>query len=251
MSVLPYDLDPSRPVQLGLIVLQEDETIERDFRQLLPDQVSCLVSRVPSGRDVTPDSLAAMADHITASAALMPRGAQIAAMGYACTSGAAQIGAHQIADLIARGGQAGPVTDPVSAVLAACRALGLRRLALVSPYVSTVSARLRDVLGSHGLDTPAFGSFGVSEEAQVSRISHTALVEGARQVARDEEVDGVFLSCTNLRSLPAIAQLEADLDLPVLSSNQVLAWHLLRLARVDTSNGVGRLFRTSLQSADK
>jgi len=43
---------------LGLIVLHPDETIEHDFRRLLPlDDVSLYVSRIPSGPEVSGDSL--------------------------------------------------------------------------------------------------------------------------------------------------------------------------------------------------
>ena len=53
--------------------------------------------------------------------------------------------------------------------------------------------------------------------------------------------DAVFLSCTNLRTLNVIPEIEARIGKPVLSSNQVLAWHLLRLAgchAVDDAPGV-------------
>lgn len=247
---LAYALEPQRPVQIGLIVLQEDETVEDDFRRLLPAEVSVMVSRVPSGRDVTPESLAEMEGHLSASAALFPRSAALSALGYGCTSGAAQIGAGRIAARVAQGGPTCPVTEPVSALVAACRALGLRRLALLSPYVAPVSDRLRRVLAGQGLETPAFGSFGVSEEAIVTRITQASVIDAARAVAGGADVDGVFLSCTNLRTLDAIPILEQELGLPVLSSNLVLAWHLLKMAGVDLPAGrSGRLFAPAAVSS--
>jgi maleate isomerase len=48
-------------------------------------------------------------------------------------------------------------------------------------------------------------------------------------------VDTVFISCTNLRALSIIRELESTLGKPVISSNQVLGWHCLRLANVDVS----------------
>ena len=56
--------------------------------------------------------------------------------------------------------------------------------------------------------------------------------------------DAVFLSCTNLRTLDIIEDLETDLGKPVLSSNQVLAWHMAKLAGIsDGCSGPGRLFQ--------
>ncbi|MFT7594765.1 MAG: hypothetical protein ACI8R4_002089, partial [Paracoccaceae bacterium] len=36
MKTYPYDLSPQARPNLGLIVLQTDERIERDFRRLIP-----------------------------------------------------------------------------------------------------------------------------------------------------------------------------------------------------------------------
>lgn len=48
MTRLPATLDTARPPRLGLVVLQSDETIEGDFRRLVPNGADLLVSRVPS-----------------------------------------------------------------------------------------------------------------------------------------------------------------------------------------------------------
>ncbi len=122
------------------------------------------------------------------------------------------------------------MTEPVSALVAACAALGLRRLALLSPYVERVSERLRTVLAERGVETPVFGTFAEAEEARVARIPPASVVRAATALADSADVDGLFLSCTNLNTLPAIPALEAETGLPVLSSNLVLAWHMTQLA---------------------
>jgi maleate isomerase len=104
------------------------------------------------------------------------------------------------------------------------------RLALVSPYVEAVSQTMRDRLAEAGIDTPIFASFGVAEEAKVARISHSSIEAAAVEVATGRDVDAVFLSCTNLRTLNAIPNIEAALNRPVFSSNQALAWHMAALA---------------------
>ncbi len=132
------------------------------------------------------------------------------------------------------------MTDPVTALIAACRHLGLRRLALLSPYVAAVSDQLRKVLDAKGIETPVFSTFAEAEEAKVVRIASAAIIDAARDLCADADVDGLFLSCTNLRTLPVIAPLEAELGLPVLSSNVVLAWHMSQLSGLPAS-GPGRL----------
>ena len=231
MTTYPHTLMPRRP-QLGLVVLQSDETVEGDLRRLLPSEADVLDTRVPSGEEVTPETLAAMEGALGAAAALLPRGARLGAIGYACTSGTAQIGAARVAAILRAASGAPAATDPLSALVDACRRRGLRRLALLSPYVAPVTASLRAALAREGLETPVFGSFEIAEEARVALIDGPSIVAAAEALAAEGGVDALFLSCTNLRTLEVIATIETRTELPVLSSNLVLAEHLARLAHL-------------------
>lgn len=213
---------------LGMIVLQTDETIEGDLRRMLPVEAPVYISRVPSSPDVTPESLRAMADHITGAAKLLPDALPYAAVGYGCTSASAQIGAQEVAKLIRSGVQTGHVTDPLSAVIAACAALGITQLAFLSPYTADVSDKLRDALAAAGITTPVFGSFEEANEASVVRIAPQSITQSACDLVAKGGTQAVFLSCTNLRTLDVIEQIEARTGLPCLSSNQVLGWQLGR-----------------------
>lgn len=229
MTTYPYTLNATQPRRLGLIVLQADERIEQDFRQILPLNVSLLVSRIPSAQDVSPESLRAMKAHLQSAAALFPADNPLDVLGFACTSGAAEMGPAQVAGQLA--GAARAVTDPVTALTEACGALGIHRLALLSPYVEPVSRRLCSVLTRQGIDTVAMGSFDEAHEARVARISPASTRDAAKALAAAAPTaQAIFLSCTNLDTLPCIADLERSLGRPVLSSNLVLAWHMLRSA---------------------
>jgi len=243
---LAFTLDTDRPPQIGVIVLEADETLEPDFRRLLPAPLEVLAGRVPSDGHVLPETLKAMDGALAEAASRMPSGARFAAVGYGCTSATAQIGAGRVAAQICDGlATEVPVSDPVTACIAACRALGVSRIGLVSPYVESVSARLTEVFAQGGLEVTGFGSFNVSEEARVVRISRDSVIDAALRVGRLEECEAVFLSCTNLRTLDVITHIEAELGKPVLSSNTVLAWHLAQLGNVATQarvpGALGRL----------
>ncbi|MCY4335307.1 MAG: Asp/Glu racemase [Litoreibacter sp.] len=230
MTAFPYSEATQNWPRLGLIVLQSDETIEQDFRAMFPRDTALFTTRIESGLEVSADSLAAMEARLTDAATLFPRGMGFDVIGYGCTSGTAQIGASRIAELVRAGAPASQVTEPVSALISACDALGVKRLAILSPYVEEVSERLRAVLAHAGVETPVFGSFAEPEEAKVARIDTASIVKTGVALVASGEVDALFLSCTNLRSLPAIPLLEEETGLPVLSSNQVLAWEMARLA---------------------
>jgi maleate isomerase len=240
---LPFHLETNRPTQIGIIALQADESLEPDLRRLLPDTVEYLVTRVPSDVLVTQETLRAMEDKLTDAARLFPRGAQVSAVAYGCTSASAVIGPNRIAELVKAGVSTSAVTQPLSALIAACQHLGVRRIGLVSPYVEAVSETLRTAMTDAGLEVVAFASFDVAEEDRVVRISDKSIEDAAIAVAQETDCDAIFLSCTNLRTLQILEQIEARLNLPVLSSNQALAWHLGQLAGFSAEmKGVGRLF---------
>lgn len=228
--MLAYTTAEDTRTKLGLIALQSDRTIEDDARRLLPHDVSLLVSRVPSSTEVSRETLAQMEGALTGAASLFPVGHRFDAVGYGCTSGTAQIGAGVVADRVQAGTRTAAVSEPLSALIAACAALSVQRIAILSPYVAAVSDRLRHVLAAAHIDTPTFASFDEANEAAVAAIDEPSITRATLAMMADADVDAVFLSCTNLRTLNVIAPLEDRLGLPVLSSNLVLIWHMLRLA---------------------
>ena len=97
----PYQLEEVSLPTIGLIVLQSDETLEQDFRRLVPvEEASMHTSRIPSGDAVTPETLGAMEADLTQAASLFPNSARFDVIGYACTSGTAHIGADNVARLV-------------------------------------------------------------------------------------------------------------------------------------------------------
>ena len=246
---MKYAYDLSAPIghkaTLGLIALQADETIEHDMRRLLPlDGVAFYVSRVPSGLEVTGDTLAEMANSLPTAAGLFPKSVSFDAVGYGCTSGTSVIGAQKVADLVRNGCSTDHVSEPLTALIAACQSLKVSRLAFLSPYIESVSATLRDALLKAGIQCPVFGSFEEAEEAKVARIDPAAIAAAAIDLGRRAETDAIFLSCTNLRTLDIIEEVETVTSKPVLSSNQVLVWHLMTLGGLSSpSNSPGRLFK--------
>ena len=216
--------------RLGLIVLQVDETIEQEFRRLLPQATALHVTRIASGAELNPETIADMEAHLPAAARLLPPAVEFDAVGYACTSGTTLIGADRVASLVDGACRTRAVTDPLTASIAAMRFLGARRIGLVSPYIASVAEPIRAAFVASGFQVPRALSFGEEVEARVARIDPVSVTEAALEVGSGDTVDMVFLSCTNLRTLDAIPEIEAKLGIPVVSSNLALAWDMARRA---------------------
>jgi maleate isomerase len=90
---------------------------------------------------------------------------------------------------------------------------------------------------------PVMGSFNEEDDRRAARIDPASIRDAAIALGRAPAVDAVFVSCTSLRLLDAVAEIEAALGKPVTSSNHAMAWHCLRLAGIDDARpGSGVLF---------
>ncbi|MBT4344087.1 MAG: Asp/Glu racemase, partial [Actinobacteria bacterium] len=120
-----------------------------------------------------------------------------------------------------------------------------------TPYTADVTDRIVRHLESAGLEVVAVGSFLEPDDHVVARITEGAVADGAAIVAGADGCEGVFVSCTSLRTFGVLADLEKRLGKPVVSSNLAFTWHLLRLAGVDDQvPGLGRLFDVGIDRGD-
>jgi maleate isomerase len=147
---------------------------------------------------------------------------------------------------VSAGCKAAHVTDPVSALVAACAALGVSKLALLTPYTEEVSESLRSALSLKGVETPVFGTFNEPVETNVARIDPTSVRDAAIQLGNDKGADAVFMSCTNLRTLSILKDVETGCAKPALSSNQAFFWHMFALASIRHAPADGLLWQTKL-----
>ena len=240
MSAFPFDL-VERPPALGLIVLRSDETLEPELHRLFPPGGPVLhVARIPSAPEVTPETLTQMERALPQAAGLLPEGARFSAVGYGCTSASTLIGAGRVAELVGSACQTDRVTDPLTAAIAAFRALKIGSIGLVTPYIESVAGPVRAAFEAAGFTVAKTLSFGEETEARVARIAPASVANAAREVAKAPGVEAVFLSCTNLMTFDVITPLEAELGRPVISSNLALGWHMSR--GFEGVQPLGRLF---------
>ncbi len=229
---------------LGVIVLQTDETLEPEFARMTAlDGVALYHSRIPMVAEIRADTLARMESDLPASARLLPPSLEFDVIGYGCTSASTVIGSENVARAIRTVFPAAQVTDPLAAIIAAGRTLGAGRLGFITPYVPEVSLGMRRKLEAAGFDIAAFGSFREGDDRVVARIAEDAISAAAVRVADSAPCDAIVISCTNLRCLRVIPEIEARTGIPVISSNQALGWHMLRLAGIgETMPQFGQLF---------
>ena len=243
---LDFDVDGGigRRATLGVIVLETDETLEAEFARMTDiDGVALYHSRIPMVSDINAETLAQMENDLPASAKLFPPSLDFNVIGYGCTSASTVIGSQNVARAVQSVFPNAQVTNPLAAIIAAGQSLGAKRLGFITPYVPTVSLRMRQALEQSGFEIASFGSFEEGDDRVVARITESAIMAAAVRVANAAPCDALGFACTNLRCLRIIPQIEAQTGIPVVASNQAMGWHMLRLSGIDEPiSDFGNLF---------
>jgi maleate isomerase len=246
LGVLSCTLDQgiASRAAIGLIVLATDQTMEHEFRHLvrLPGVV-VYHARLFNDADITPETLRAIGGRIAPATELILPSLHLDVVAFGCTSASMTLGEEEVFRQIRRARPGIACTTPVTAALAAFRALRARRIGVLTPYAPEVNAVVRNYLDAHGVQVAAFATFDKRDDREAARISVDSIAAGVKALAHRARLDAVFVSCTSLRLAERVAAIEAEAGIPVTSSDHALAWHCLRLATiVDRVPHAGRLF---------
>ena len=246
LTRIPYDADGGIAARaaIGLIVLASDQTIEHEFRQIVDIKgVALYESRIFNDNTITPETLAAMEARIKDCTAVILPGLDLDVVAYGCTSASMVIGEENVFERIREARPGARCTTPITAAMAAFRAFGAKRIAMLTPYRDDINLGMRAYITERGFDVPVMGSFNEDDDRRVGRISHASVRDAALELGRHDDVDAVFVSCTAVRLAEIAADIENELGKPVTSSNHAMAWHCLRLAGInDAMPRWGRLF---------
>ncbi len=248
---LPFETDGgiAERAALGLIVLATDYTIEHEWRFVLNrlPGVALYQSRILNDPQITPETLRAMEPRITACTEVLLPGADLNVVAYGCTSASMAIGEEKVFENIRAARPGVACTTPITAAFAAFRAFGARRIGVLTPYRADVNEIVADYIRARGFEVPVFGSFNEEDDGVVAAITPASIRAGVERIIAERDVDAVFVSCTSVRLAESAAALEAEIGIPLTSSNHAMAWHALRLAGIDDRMPeLGRLFDLAL-----
>ena len=236
-------LDEVAPAgRIGLIALATDFNSEQDLRRMYPDGVEIFTNRVLNANPVTMQNLRNMAGDISRAAGGILPGFSLDAMIYGCTSGTVANGAEKIEQLVQQSCPGVPVTNPVTAALAAFAHFGAQRISILTPYTEAVNLEMASYFEDHDIEVLNIAGLDYESDIEMTGIPPRDIADAAIDVC-DDSADLLFISCTAIRSSMVIEQIEKRLDKPVVSSNQALVWHSLKLLNSNAAvTGYGSLF---------
>jgi maleate isomerase len=228
------------PRRIGLIVPSSNTTMEAELPEMFRrhSEADGTSFTFHSSRavlhEVDAESLARMVDQVDRCVRELAD-ARVDAYAYACLVAlmARGPGSHEdverrIEELAAEiPGYAPAVVSSAGALVHAIAALGLRKLAIVTPYVDALTEQVVAYLEAAGTTVVDALSLRVSDNLAVGRLDPARLPGLAAQMDLSN-ADGVIISaCVQMPSLPAIVEAERRLDLPVLTAASATAWDLL------------------------
>lgn len=211
------------------VVAPFDLAMDRELWRWTPQNVTLYVTRtafVPVPMTVEMASLISdeAAVHSATRDLLSPEPEVVA---YACASGSFVDGAageRNLTTVMREAGAPAAVTTS-GALIEALGVLGVRRVAIATPYVENVTERLVGFLGEH--DVEVVTSVGLGLLGRIWKVDYRQVVDIVRSADRPD-AEAMFISCTNLPTYDIIGPLEQELGKPVLTANQVTMWAALR-----------------------
>ena len=230
--------------RIGVITLSTDFTIEQDFRKICHNlPLDIFFNRIPFINPLTHENYLKMGNHIPEVSNQILPGQKIDVIAYGCTSGTIALGEDHIESQVQKSKPKAKVTTPITAAIKAFKKLKLNNIAVLTPYPKEVNLTVFNYLSSNQIQIDSFSSFNLNYDAEIAQVSLDSIMEGISKINL-EKVDGLFVSCTALKIMDILDEVEKKFNTTVISSNQAIIWDCLRLIDIDTNIlGYGKLFQ--------
>jgi maleate isomerase len=137
-----------------------------------------------------------------------------------------------------------PATSSVLALDEIFRITGVKKYALVTPYLHRVQEQILVNFAKKGFECVAERHLDIRRNFSFSEVSANDLTDMVREVA-EARPEVILIFCTNLKGAPLVEALEKELGILICDTIATAVWGSLRLAGTNPAmvKGWGRLFR--------
>lgn len=213
--------------KIGIIIPSLNNTMEPEFNKMAPRGVAVYATRLLLEKGL-PENLEGLATD-TEKAADLLKTADVTGIVYGCTSGSLIKGVGWDREIIQRIESRTNIlsTTTSTAVVEAFRELKAKTVAVATPYVDAVNRIEKNFFEAHGVKVIHIQGLGYTKGEELHRESPETAYAFAKGVDR-KEAECLFISCTDFAAIEVLNTLEGDLGKPVLSSNTVSLWAILK-----------------------
>jgi maleate isomerase len=224
----------------GVLIPSTNTTVEVEYTHHLPATLQFHIGRCGKGGS-TPFSPSKDEDVIAQSKLLGD--AKVEAVALAQTSASLFDDNYdaKVKEQIARNAGVPAVTS-AEAIGEAVRALGFKRLGIVTPYSTAVIENAKRYYEmKYGLSVVGMEGFGATDAYAIGKLDANMAFEGLRRVDTPE-IEVLVVPGGNFPTLPWIAPWERAFGKPVITTNQAALWGVLGVMKLnDPLPGLGRL----------
>jgi maleate cis-trans isomerase len=215
----------TRRIRVMIVLPENNTTIEPEITALSPALAPLAVARVKRPpRTLLLDDLPAYAE-ATLDAITPFTNEPWDLVIYGCTAagflGGPDSNARMVETLRDRTGAT--VISTAGAMVDVLREERVAETAVVTPYLAPVNDGLRRYLEASGIGVEILNSFFCKTTAELGAITEDQVSELARRTVTPSS-QSLFVACSQLPTLRAIAQLRRELAVPVWSSIRATAW---------------------------
>lgn len=248
--------EPKRPgaSRIGLIVPSSNTTMETELPELFRRQSEAtghkytFHSARAGMKNVNREELLAMVGK-AAGCAQAVSDADVDVIAYACLVAvmAQGPGAHTkseevIAAAAAENGHPAPVTSSAGALVRTLQAMGVRKVAMITPYMKPLTQMVVEYIEGAGITVLDATSLEVADNLAVGRLDPQNLPGIARNLKREGAEAIVLSACVQMPSLPAVQAVEDELGLPVITAATATTFEILTsLGQTPAIKGAGSL----------
>lgn len=234
--------------RIGLMVPSTVTTMDQEFNKLVPNGVSVHVTRL-FHTSSSLEGLSSLYDNIERAAEELAT-ARVNIIVFGCTSGGLIKGKSYEEDIrnkIAKASGNIPAVTVIGSVIDALNLLKINKLIVATPYIPEVYKAEKIFMENLGFKVLDIRGLDIEDSVSISYEQPAASYNLAKKMALDNNgAEGIFISCTNFRTIEIIDKLEKDTKLPVITAVQATLWNCLKKVNCDEPiPGYGRLLETN------
>lgn len=227
--------------RIGLIVPANNSVIEPEFWSVLPQGFSVHATRLLAKGDLTPEAIHRMeSDTGAAVEQIAATGVDVIAYCDMVTTFVMQAQWNESNMQRFTKATGIPCISAWTALRDALAKLGVRRLAIGTPYPTAIHAQVPGFFRERSFEVVSHATLDILAMHDVPTVDEARLKAFVKTL-NPGKAEALVLLATDLPTFGSIAALEAQYGIPVLTSNQTLLWRALSHLGGSAAN-LGKLF---------
>ena len=213
--------------RIGLIIPSANIIIEPELYRVIPKSFSIHITRIPIMKSSS-TNIRRMNEFIKDAVQLLLH-AQVQLMIYACVSGSFVEGIQgekAIRQKIETLSNL-PTLTASMALVNTVKYFNFRKVLLLTPYPHKIHLLAKNFFEENKIEILDHKTLNITDSIAIGKTSIEEVYSLAKSFD-NKDAESLIISCTNLKTMDIISQLENELGIPVITSTQSILWQSLK-----------------------